>query len=72
MRYAVETLMGCEWENCWTEGDKDEPLTFPTLEEAQAALLEFLDEVADAAAAGIMADGYDPADYRVVRVMEGD
>lgn len=69
-RYVVETLMGCDWENCWTEGD--EPMVFNSRDAAQEALDEFLEDVADAAAAGIMAEGYDPADYRIVELVEGE
>lgn len=69
-RYAVETLMVCNWENCWTEDD--EPLTFSTIDEARDALNEFLNDVADAAAAGFMSEGYNPDDYRIVELKEGE
>lgn len=66
-KYAVETLMGCEWENCWKEDDVA-PLVFDSFEEAQTALLEFLDDIEEAVKAGLMHYGYDKADYRIVRV----
>jgi hypothetical protein len=60
--YEVQTLTVVDgWDNCWTEDEK--PMTFPSAEEAQAAIDEFFDDLKDAG----MADDYDREDYRVVR-----
>jgi len=59
------------WVNCWTVLDADGrevPKTFPTHEDAQAALDEFLAEIAAEIAAGDRKpdDGYDTGEYAVV------
>jgi hypothetical protein len=50
----TKTMNG--WENVWTDGD-DKPLSFETLEEAQAEIDDLVEEM-----------GYDPEDYRIEEV----
>jgi len=40
--YIVETRMVGGWENCWTIDE--EPMTFPTRGEAQAEILEAIED----------------------------
>ena len=63
--FVVETLMGNDWENCWTTEPDDEPEVFATKEEAQEALEEFLEDVAEA---GL--EGYDRDEYRITEIEE--
>lgn len=68
MTWEVQTLTICDgWTNTWTvdEGAGEIPDTFATQEEAEAALAEFLAEMADEAACGQIAETADPDDYRV-------
>ena len=60
--YEVQTSTIIDgWVNTWTEDD--EPLTFPSAEEAQAAIDEFFDVLKSAG----MADDYTRDDYRVMK-----
>lgn len=66
--FEVQTLMGNDWENCWSTHHKDgstTPSTYATREEAQAAIDEHLQDVREAVAEGDMAEEYDPEDYRI-------
>ena len=56
--YIVETRIGHDWENVWTEDDQ--PLTFATRAEARAELSDLMTEMPD----------YDAADYRIVEVAQ--
>lgn len=71
-RYEVQQNIGGEWGNVWTESDNDGkdlgPMTFATMEEAQASLKEFLEDIEDAVTKGDMAQPYSPDEYRVVPV----
>lgn len=66
MRYAVETLMGSSWENCWHEDD--ELLTFATREEAEAELEDHLETMHDCCATGDLSDSMSREDFRIVEV----
>lgn len=68
VRYEVQTAMGNDWENCWTENEK--PQYFESEDAAQAEITDHLDTVADAVAAGHMQSEYDPADYRIMPVFD--
>lgn len=50
-RCIVETLVGKEWENCWTEDEK--PLVFASPKQARAAIAE---HKANCKAAGLPLD----------------
>jgi hypothetical protein len=66
MSYEVQTYTLCDgWVNCWTD-DNEAPVTYPTREEAEAAVTEHLEDVAAAVRAGDMAEEYRREDYRVV------
>ena len=54
--YIVETLIGSDWENVWTEDDK--PMTFTSRGEARLEIRYLLWKMPD----------YDAADYRIVKV----
>ncbi len=60
MSYQVETKIGHDWENVWTEDDK--PLTFASSTAARAAISAHL---RDCKAAGIEANA---KDFRVAPV----
>lgn len=65
MTYQVQTYTLCDgWINTWTENDT--PLTFDTLEEAQIALQDHLNDLAHAVMFGM--DDYNPEDYRIERI----
>lgn len=67
MTYEVQTYtLSYGWINIWTE-DRDTLLTFDTLENAQKALQEHLDDLAHAVQTGNM-DDYNPEDYRIERI----
>ncbi len=70
--YEVETLLGNSFENCWRNTADDTLVTFTTLGEAWSELQQMLADVKEAAAAGDMAEEYDPEDYRIVRVDGND
>jgi len=57
--YIVETRMGNNWENCWTEDY--EALTFPSRALAQAEINDLLKQMPD----------YRADDYRIVKVQHG-
>ncbi len=71
VRFAGETLMGCEFENCWHESDEkgERLLTFATRAEAEAGLREHLKDVRAAVKAGHMESGYSKSDFRIVEVL---
>ncbi len=60
MRFEVQTLIGNDWENVWTEDD--EPLTFDNPVEAETAMHDHLN---DCQAAGIEVN---PSDLRIALV----
>jgi hypothetical protein len=66
--YEIQTLTFAEgWVNTWTHEDSKgdmQPETFPTREAAQAALNEYLHDLADDVALGNISD-YDPEEFRV-------
>ncbi len=69
-RYEVLTYMICEgWINCWTITDEkgnSQPVTFSTIENAQAEIDEFFKDIQDAVLSGNMEDDcYDREDYRI-------
>jgi hypothetical protein len=59
IRYAVETAMTYGWENVWQEDDS--PMTFATLDEAEAELVQFFKDAEHM--------GYSSEDYRIVQVI---
>jgi hypothetical protein len=67
MTYEVQTYTICNgWINTWSEDDQ--PLTFDTLENAQKALQDYFDELADAVRSGFMVEGWienSISDYRI-------
>lgn len=65
--YAVETLIGEEWENVWTD-DNHDPVIFETREEAEASLDDHLKECQDAFREGFLST---PPDLKLFRIMEG-
>ena len=66
MTYEVQTYtLSYGWINIWTE-DRDTLLTFDTLEEAQIALQDHLNDLAHAVMFGM--DDYNPEDYRIERI----
>ena len=65
MTYQVQTYTLCDgWINTWTENDT--PLKFDTLEEAQIALQDHLNDLAHAVMFGM--DDYNPEDYRIKEI----
>ena len=65
MTYQVQTYTLCDgWINTWTENDT--PLTFDTLEEAQIALQDHLNDLAHAVMFGM--DDHNPEDYRIKEI----
>jgi hypothetical protein len=70
--FEIQTLTLCDgWTNTWTihhEDGSSEPERFATKAEAQAALDEFLAEIAEEIAIGIREpdQGYDWQDFRIV------
>jgi|CXWL01.1.fsa_nt_gi hypothetical protein len=77
-RYEVQTWTLCDgWINTWSiieeAGDNiftDIPETFPTREEAQQALDEFLSDIQSEIDTGQRSadEGYDAEDFRIVQV----
>ena len=77
-RYEVQTWTLCDgWMNTWSiieeAGDNiftDIPETFPTREEAQQALDEFLFDIQSEIDTGQRSadEGYDAEDFRIVQV----
>ncbi|WP_106754590.1 hypothetical protein [Pannonibacter carbonis] len=73
MSYEVQQFTLCDgWTNTWTvllEDGSSVPETFATRAEAEAALAEFLADIADAVAAGYMEPdgGYSEAGFRIVK-----
>ena len=77
-RYEVQTWTLCDgWINTWSiieeAGDNiftDNPETFPTREEAQQALNEFLFDIQSEIDTGQRSadEGYDAEDFRIVQV----
>ena len=67
MTYEVQTLT-CfnRWENTWTE-DGNTLVTFETLEEAQIALKEHLEDLAHFVQIGHLQD-HNPEDYRIKEI----
>jgi hypothetical protein len=53
-RYEVLTLIGNDWENCWS--DENGPETFPSREAAWAAVREFIKDCEESVARGDMSD----------------
>ena len=57
-RYAVETAMGCGWENCWTEDGA--LLTFASRAKARAEIEDLLRDTQN------FDSPYRACDYRIV------
>lgn len=72
MTWEVQTFTICEgWINTWTvckHGQEPTAQTFATREEAEAALAEFLDDLAFAASRGDIEEPEDPANYAICPV----
>lgn len=74
MTYEVQQHTLCDgWTNTWSIEHHDgrvELERFRTFEDAQAALDEFFDEIADEIASGQRPsnNGYDSEEFRIVRV----
>lgn len=72
MIWEVKTFTLCEgWVNTWTvckHGQEPAPETFETREEAEAALADFLQDIAYAAARGDIEEPEDPANYAICPV----
>lgn len=73
MPYKIEMKYVYSWDDAgWTEGLGDDqemkPMRFETVEDAEAGLAEFFDEVREDVAEGNMDEEKDPEDYRVVEV----
>jgi hypothetical protein len=65
MTYQVQTYTLCDgWINTWSEDDQ--PMTFDTLEEAQIALQDHLEDLAHAVMFGMMVDS--TSDYRIEEI----
>jgi hypothetical protein len=62
--FEVQTLVGRDWENTWTEDET--PVTFQTRKEAETALAEFLADMAEAVASGNMPEVTPCDQYRIV------
>lgn len=73
MTYEVQIYTLCDgWVNTWLVDDEEgqsAPETFASQEDAQAALDEFLGEIAEEISIGQRApdEGYDHAEFRVVK-----
>ena len=67
MIYEVQTRMINNWENVWTDDDKNVLVTFDTYEAAQADLSDYLADLAYFVKTGDLSD-YSPEDYRIVEV----
>jgi hypothetical protein len=65
MKYEIQTQFIYGWENVWECDGKLE--YFNTIEDAQASLNDFLDEMAQAHFNGEIEDMYDRNDYRIVK-----
>lgn len=73
MTYEVQHFTLCDgWVNTWAvlhEDGSSEPETFATEADAEAAIIEFLDEIEDEFAVGQrdMDDGYSRDAFRIVK-----
>ena len=72
MTWEVQTFTLCEgWVNTWTvckHGQEPTAQPFETREEAEAALAEFLDDIAFAASRGDIEEPEDPSNYAICPV----
>lgn len=71
IRWEIQIYTICGgWVNCWSLDDV--PETFVSREAAQAALDEFLEDIAGEIASGdrLPDESYDPDDFRIVPVQE--
>lgn len=71
--FEVQTYVLDGWSNIWMDTDEDgnsSPATFGSFEDAQAALDEFLDDIAAEIAAGTreIDSGYSADDFRIVKI----
>ena len=62
MTYEVQTRIGHDWDNVWT--NEGEPHIFPTYAEAAAELADFLEALRHATNNGDLSD-FNPNDYRI-------
>lgn len=73
MTYEVQQLTLCQgWVNTWAvlhEDGSSEPETFATEAEAEAAIIEFLDEIEDEIVVGQRGtdEGYSRDEFRIVK-----
>jgi hypothetical protein len=66
MTYQVQTYTLCDgWINTWSEDD--ELMTFDTLEQAEIALKEHLEDLAQFVQIGHLED-FNPEDYRIEEI----
>lgn len=64
MTFEVQTYTLCDgWVNTWSD-DNEDPITFATLEQAQGALRDYLEDIQSEVVAGNL-ESYDPASFRV-------
>jgi hypothetical protein len=73
-RFEVQHNTYCQsWTNTWLDNDNG-PITYATREQAEAALAEFLSEIAEEIASGEREEdnGYGAEDFRVVEVGHGN
>ena len=70
-QFMVQMLFSYGWDDAEWQDD-DQPLLYNSREEAQAAIDEHCRDCADAVARGDMIDGYDPSEFRVVPVGQGE
>lgn len=71
MQYKIELRYSYGWDDAsWTDETSWEtkPTRFGTVDDSQAALDEFFDDVKAAVAAGNMDSEVDRADYRIVEL----
>ena len=60
-RWEVLTLIGNRWENIWHNGD--DPLTFDSYEDAEAEILDHIDDCRLAVQSGDMVDAPTRANF---------
>ena len=66
MTYQVQTYTLCDgWINTWSEDD--ELMTFNTLEQAEIALQDHLNDLAHAVQSGM--EDFNPEDYRIEEII---
>ena len=72
-RFEVQHAVGNGWQNTMVEEDADgtrRPIVYPSREEAQEELDDFLEEQRQAVARGDMNMAYEPSEFRIVELPE--